>query len=92
MPRSKPPKAKVRPPLINARTDFDVRAMRKRLKIRQADFWGKVGATQSGGSRYESGRNIPEPVAMLLTLVYGTNAQAKKLLDWLQTPSEKFTD
>lgn len=85
MPRSKPPEIKPHPPLINASLDFNVRALRKRLKIRQIDFWARVGTTQSGGSRYEAGRSLPEPVAMLLTLAYGNSAQAKKLLDWIQT-------
>ena len=43
------------------------------------EFWKRVGVTQSGGSRYESGRNIPRPVQLLLTLVYGTDMQVEKL-------------
>lgn len=31
---------------------------------------GGIGVTQSGGSRYESGRNIPRSVNELLRLVY----------------------
>ena len=30
----------------------------------------RLGVTQSGGSRYESGRNIPRPVQQLLRLVH----------------------
>ena len=33
-------------------------------------FWSKIGVTQSGGSRYESGRNMPKPVRELLRLVH----------------------
>lgn len=73
-----------KPSLINSRIDFDVRALRRRYKLRQAEFWGRVGVTQSGGSRFESGRNIPNPVSMLMTIAYGTDAQAKKLFDWLR--------
>jgi hypothetical protein len=29
-----------------------------------------IGVTQSGGSRYESGRNMPRPVRELLRLVH----------------------
>jgi len=34
----------------------------------QETFWRRFGVTQSGGSRYESGRNIPTPIAMLVAL------------------------
>jgi transcriptional regulator with XRE-family HTH domain len=43
---------------------------RKKLGQNQKEFWAKVGVTQSGGSRYESGRNIPGPVCALLRLAY----------------------
>ena len=36
----------------------------------QSDFWSKLGITQSGGSRYGNGRNIPPPVRELVRLVY----------------------
>ena len=34
----------------------------------QTEFWQRFGCTQSGGSRYESGRDLPEPVQLLLAL------------------------
>ena len=34
----------------------------------QTEFWRPLGVTQSGGSRYESGRVLPAPAAMLLVL------------------------
>ncbi|SMB28761.1 putative transcriptional regulator, XRE family [Sterolibacterium denitrificans] len=34
----------------------------------QEVFWRRFGVTQSGGSRYESGRNIPTPIAILVGL------------------------
>jgi predicted transcriptional regulator len=46
------------------------RDIRKRLGLNQADFWSPVGVTQSGGSRYESGRALPKPVRELVRLVY----------------------
>ncbi len=46
------------------------RDIRKKLGINQIDFWSKIGVTQSGGSRYESGRAMPKPVRELLRLVY----------------------
>jgi transcriptional regulator with XRE-family HTH domain len=36
----------------------------------QTDFWGRIGVTQSGGSRYENGRPMPRPVQALLHLVH----------------------
>jgi transcriptional regulator with XRE-family HTH domain len=46
------------------------RAIRQRLGMNQQDFWGEIGVTQSGGSRYESGREMPKPVRELLRLVH----------------------
>lgn len=44
----------------------DVRTYRMSLGENQATFWARFGVTQSGGSRYESGRDLPTPVAILL--------------------------
>ncbi len=41
---------------------------RKKEGVNQLNFWTRYGVTQSGGSRYESGRNIPKPLAILLWL------------------------
>lgn len=46
----------------------NVAEYRKKLGVNQSAFWSNLGVTQSGGSRYESGRNLPKPVALLLTL------------------------
>jgi transcriptional regulator with XRE-family HTH domain len=46
------------------------REIRRRLGLNQEEFWTKIGVTQSGGSRYESGRNMPKPVRELLRLVH----------------------
>lgn len=46
------------------------RDIRKKLSLNQSDFWSKIGITQSGGSRYESGRSMSKPVRELLRLVY----------------------
>lgn len=48
----------------------NIRDIRKKLGLNQMDFWSKIGVTQSGGSRYESGRNMPKPVRELLRLVH----------------------
>ena len=46
----------------------DILAYRKSLGENQNVFWQRFGVTQSGGSRYESGRNIPRPVRLLISL------------------------
>ena len=46
------------------------RNLRQRLGLNQQQFWSAVGVTQSGGSRYESGRSMPKPVVELLRLVH----------------------
>lgn len=46
------------------------REIRRKLGLNQHDFWSKVGVTQSGGSRYESGRSMPRPVRELVRLVH----------------------
>lgn len=46
------------------------REIRRRLGMNQQDFWSAIGVTQSGGSRYESGRSMPKPVRELLRLVH----------------------
>ena len=49
---------------------FQPRPLRQRLGLNQQEFWLAVGVTQSGGSRYESGRNMPKPVRELVRLVH----------------------
>lgn len=48
----------------------DPREIRRRLGLNQHEFWSRIGVTQSGGSRYESGRTMPKPVRELLRLVH----------------------
>ena len=45
-----------------------LRSYRKAKKESQFLFWGRFGVTQSRGSRFELGKEIPPPVAILLTL------------------------
>ena len=59
-------------------------AMRQKAGLNQTQFWQRVGLGQSAGSRYESGRNIPRPVQMLLRIAYGTKAQAAKQVEALR--------
>lgn len=63
---------------------IDPVAARQRLGINQTQFWSRVGVTQSGGSRYESGRKIPEPIKKLLAIAYGTEKQAEAMVESLR--------
>lgn len=53
--------------------------IRNRTGMNQQRFWAAIGVTQSGGSRYESGRRVPTPVKMLLTIAYGPEVEAAAL-------------
>jgi transcriptional regulator with XRE-family HTH domain len=71
---------------------FDARAIRQRLGLNQDEFWTKIGVTQSGGSRYESGRDMPKPVRELLRLVHVERIDLEKvkredfeILEYLKT-------
>ena len=57
---------------------------RKKEGLNQKDFWKGYGVTQSGGSRYESGRNIPKPLAILLWLHQSGKVTEKDLADALK--------
>ena len=48
----------------------NVRDIRKKKGLNQIDFWKQVGVTQSGGSRYESGRNMPKAVRELIRIIH----------------------
>lgn len=58
---------------------IDAREIRRKLGMNQQQFWSKLGVTQSGGSRYESGRNIPRPVQHLLRLVHVEQIDIQKI-------------
>lgn len=63
----------------------NLRAFRLSLNLNQEQFWTPLNVTQSGGSRYESGRKIPGPLQHLLVLVYGTEKDSQTLLAALRT-------
>ncbi len=48
----------------------NLRKLRRGLGLNQHDFWTVVGVTQSGGSRYETGRSMSNPVRELVRLVH----------------------
>lgn len=58
---------------------INAREIRRKLGMNQQQFWSKLGVTQSGGSRYESGRNMPRPVQHLLRLVHVEQIDIQKI-------------
>lgn len=62
----------------------EIKAFRQKHGMNQSQFWGRVGVTQSGGSRYESERNIPRPVQLLLHIAYAPDARSHRLVDDLR--------
>ncbi len=72
-------------PKLEIKDGFDARLVRNKLHLNQAEFWGPLNVTQSGGSRYESGRAMPGPVKLLVNIVYGTPRQAEKIVSHLRT-------
>lgn len=73
-----------KPPKLIAPTGDIAKALRLKLGLNQSQFWGRIAVTQSGGSRYESGRDIPRPVALLLELAYGPEKRAAGMLKTLR--------
>ena len=69
---------------VKAIDKIDAREIRRKLGLNQQQFWSTLGVTQSGGSRYESGRNMPKPVRELLRLVHVEQIDIKaiKREDW----------
>ena len=64
-------------------TGAQAKEIRDKLRMNQTEFWGAVFITQSGASRYESGRAIPKPAQILIALKYGKGkmkAQAARAL------------
>lgn len=61
----------------------DIKAYRLSRGENQTQFWTRFGVTQSGGSRYESGRELPTPLAMLV-LAFAAGLLDEKSLEKLR--------
>ena len=61
----------------------DLIQLRKKLDLNQSEFWQAINVTQSGGSRYESGRKVPYQLLILVELVH------ERKLD-LSTPTKRL--
>lgn len=69
---------------LKAYTGAEVRELRLTLQLNQSEFWTPFQTTQSGGSRYESGREIPTPVQVLLNIAFTTDAKATAIFNELR--------
>lgn len=77
------PKA-IKAPKLFLQTGEQAATLRKKLGVNQSVFWSRIRVTQSGGSRYESGRKLPHPVQLLLHMAYAPEANAQALLNYLR--------
>jgi hypothetical protein len=48
----------------------ELRALRMRKRESQTQFWNRFGVSQSRGSRFELGMEMPFPIAILLRLYF----------------------
>lgn len=64
-------------------TGEQARIMREKAGANQSGFWKPFGVTQSGGSRYEAGRNIPTAVRLLLAMRHGSAAQKRQAREFV---------
>lgn len=64
------------------------RAHRESLNLNQSNYWSRFGVTQSGGSRYESGRQMPRPVIRLLHIAFGSPAECEAAVQELRSGAE----
>lgn len=58
-----------------------IAAARRASGVNQSEFWQRFGVTQSGGSRYETGRKIPTSTAMLMWLTEAGRITDQDLAD-----------
>lgn len=75
---------KAKQPKLLFKSGQQAKEHRQKLGLNQSEFWKLIAVTQSGGSRYESGRAMPHPVQMLLQLAYAPEKQAAALLAYLR--------
>ena len=88
MSKSKLFDAKIRKKMLGIVTS--PRDVRKEHGMNQATFWSQYGVTQSGGSRYESGRNIPGPAQLLIALHAAGKFTTEELLATQEALGDTF--
>lgn len=77
-------------PKLKFQSGPEIRAYRRNLGLSQTEFWEPIGVTQSGSSRYESGRDVPWHVLVVLHLAYGTPKQAEVFVSRLRENAGKI--
>lgn len=65
-------------------TGAEVRELRRKAGMNQGEFWGRFEVTQSGASRYESGRDIPGPLNVLLNIAFQPPAKSAAMVEGLR--------
>jgi hypothetical protein len=61
-----------------------IKMARQKSGLNQNAYWSRFGITQSGGSRYESGRDISTPASMLIWLHDAGRISDRDLADALK--------
>lgn len=61
-----------------------IKALRVSSGLNQKNFWRAFGVTQSGGSRYESGRSLPKPTKILMRIALGMKSEVNVIVDGLR--------
>ncbi len=64
-----------------------VKAVRQKSGMNQLAYWSRFGVTQSGGSRYEAGRDIPTSTSMLMWLLDSGRISDRDLADAMKAVS-----
>jgi transcriptional regulator with XRE-family HTH domain len=62
----------------------EAKLLRNKMGLNQSEFWSRISVTQSGGSRYESGRSLPKPVQLLLHLAFAPEKQSMAMMRFLR--------
>lgn len=57
-----------------------VKSLREASGLNQNKFWPPLGVTQSGGSRYESGRTRPKPLKILMQIVFSDKTTSQLIV------------
>jgi len=79
-------------PKLTIKDGKDAREKRRALGCNQSEFWSTISVTQSGGSRYEKGRALPEILQLLLNITYGTKQEASQIVEHLRSRASVASD
>lgn len=74
--------------LIRTWTGDQAKRKRVEMGMSQTQFWQVAQVKQSGASRFEQGRRIPEAVQQLLTIGFGTELQSQAVVESIKNSSK----